>query len=372
MFAQPQTKQERGQVLVIVAVGMTVLLMISGLVLDGGFGLAQRRWAQNAADLSALAGARVIASFVSGDTANGTDANVVLSIDQTVAANQLPPVTYGAPDGPQYVNVEGSSLGYVGTGTIPAGTAGVSVRVNKTWRPFFASLFGAGDWTTNATATARGGYRAGGPPPGSLLPIGVSEETYNSFDVCPAGTPTAQCTVVDLTEGDLNVPGGFGWLKFGCGDSIDDNGNVFGLGQTSPPPGCENNKPFLEGEWGNLGADPPIPPNTYGCCTEVGLPGSGDDIGSLPGNKASLNDSTPGVAYYIQNEVVGFVPIWDYAAGNGSNAYYHIIGFAGFQITHIKGAKDIEGILRQVIFPGPVSTTAPGFAGAPLATQLIR
>jgi hypothetical protein len=370
MDAHNDHRQERGQVLVISAFAIVVLLMITGLILDGGFGLAQRRVAQNGADLAALAGARVIASFVSGDTTNGTDANVVASIDTTVAANHLPVVTYGAPDGPRYVDVEGNQLAYVGSGTIPAGTAGVTVKTTKSWKPFFAGLFGVSQWSTNADATARGGYRAGGPPIGNLLPIGVSRETYNSFPVCAAGTPTASCTVVDLTEGTHNIPGGFGWLKFGCGGETDDNGNPYGLGQNDD--GCENNKPFLAGEWGNLGATPPVPPNTYGCCTEVGLPGSGDDIGSLPGNKASMNDSDPGVAYYINNEVVGFVPIWDYAGGTGSNGYYHIIGFAGFQITHVKGSKDIQGILRQVIFPGPVSTEAPGFAGAPLATQLIR
>jgi hypothetical protein len=363
-------KQERGQVLVIVAVGIVVLLMISGLVLDGGFGLAQRRSAQNAADLASLAGARVLASFVSGDTVNGTDANVKLSIDKTIAANKLPAITYGAPDGPRYVDISGNQLGYVGTGTIPASASGVSVRVAKNWKPFFAGLFGVSNWSTHANATARGGYRAGGPPPGNILPIGVSKTTYDTFGTCPAGKPTANCTVVNLTEGTLNIPGGFGWLKFGCGLHKDDNNNKYGLGQNDL--GCDNNKPFLAGEWGNLGATPPVAPNTYGCCTEVGLAGSGDDIGSLPGNKASMNDSDPGVAYYIDNEVVGFVPIWDSAGGTGSNGYYHIIGFAGFQITHIKGSKEIQGILRQVIFPGPVSTTAPGFAGAPLATQLIR
>ena len=94
--------------------------MIAGLILDGGFGLAQRRVAQNGADLAALAGARVIAAFVADPTTtNGTDANVVASINTTVAANHLPAVTYGAPDGPRYVNIEGDQLGYVGTGTIP-------------------------------------------------------------------------------------------------------------------------------------------------------------------------------------------------------------------------------------------------------------
>ena len=92
-------------------------------------------------------------------------------------------------------------------------------------------------------------------------------------------------------------------------------------------------------------------PKTYGCCTEVGQPGSGDDIGSLPGNKAALTDSTPGVAYYINNGIIGFVPIYDYRYEQGSNGYFHIIGYAGFQIVHVKGAKEIQGILRQVIFP---------------------
>ncbi len=111
-----------------------------------------------------------------------------------------------------------------------------------------------------------------------------------------------------------------------------------------PLPRLRGEHAVPEDEWGNLGATPPVPPNTYGCCTEVGLPGSGDDIGSLPGNKVSVSDSTPGVDYYISTGTVGFVPIWDEADGTGSNGYYHIIGFAGFQITHVSGSKNIQGI----------------------------
>ncbi len=363
-------RRQRGQLIVVFALASSVMLLVAGLVIDGGYALAQRRSSQNTADLAALAGARVLASFVSGDAVNGTDANVVVSIDRTLAVNGAQPMTYGAPDGPRYVDIGGALLGYVGTGTIPSGAVGVQVASSRTWRPYFLGLIGVDSWSAGATATARGGYRAGGPPAGNLLPIGVSKATYDGSPVCPAGTPTAACTVVDLTEGTLNVPGGFGWLKFGCGNDKDKNGNPFGLGQSSA--GCGNNKGFLVGEWGDLSADPPVMPNSYGCCTAVGLPGSGDDIGSLPGNKASVNDGDPGVAYYVDNGVIGFVPIWDWADGNGSNGYYHIIGFAGFQLVHVKGSKEIQGILRQVIFPGPITTTSPGFAGAPLAVQLIH
>jgi hypothetical protein len=373
----PGRRQERGQIIVLFALASAAMLMVAGFVIDGGFALAQRRASQNAADLAALAGAQVIASFVARDTVNGTDANVRAAIDRTLAANGAPPITYGAPDGPAYFDFGGNFLGYVGTGTIPAGTTAVRVSSSRSWRPFFLGLIGVTSWDAGATAAARGGYSPGVPPGGNLLPIGVSVQTYESFPICLAGTPAAQCTVVDLTEDAGNtggghlpgLPGGFGWLKFGCADERDIHGNPFGLGQNNL--GCENNTPFLLSQWGDLSADPPVRPDSYGCCTQVGLPGSGDKIGSLPGNKAAVKSSTPGVAYYINNEVIAFVPIYRERFEQGANGYFHIIGFAGFQLVHVHGAKDIQGILRQVIFPGPVTGTSPGFPGAPLSVQLV-
>lgn len=50
-------RQERGQVVIIMAVTATALVGLIGLVVDGGHFYAQRRQAQNAADAAALAGA---------------------------------------------------------------------------------------------------------------------------------------------------------------------------------------------------------------------------------------------------------------------------------------------------------------------------
>ena len=46
--------------LVIVALGLTVLIAMAGLIIDGGMALSNRRQVQNAADAAALAGTRVL------------------------------------------------------------------------------------------------------------------------------------------------------------------------------------------------------------------------------------------------------------------------------------------------------------------------
>jgi hypothetical protein len=65
------------------------------------------------------------------------------------------------------------------------------------------------------------------------------------------------------------------------------------------------------------------------------------------------------------------IPVWDVAGGSGANAWYHIVGFTGFQITGCDGAKSVTGVWRQPMFLGPTTTT-PGFAGQALAVQLLR
>lgn len=349
----------KGQMIVVAALVLSLVVFAVGLVIDGGTGLSERRKAQNASDFASMAGARVVAQYVAGDTVNGTDANVKAAIANEIAANGGSPVTFGAPDSPQYVSANGSLLGYVGAGSIPGPTctvdstgcaAGVQVRSSRNWTPFFLGLFGIHDWGTSATAAAKGGYYNGEKVQGALFPAGIARAFFQGYEPCGGEInttdPNDSCYPRHLTPGNLNVPGGFGWLKFGC--------DGYGLGQDPPDNagGCSNAKTFLQEEIGP-------PSKTFGCCTQVGQAGSLDQIGSLPGNKVSADCS-----YYIDNKVTVIVPIWDNAGGTGSNGYYHIVGYAGFQITDCNGGKDIEGVWRDPIFNGPVSTvpTCPGGA----------
>lgn len=358
MLATRESRRDIGQIVLLFALVLSVIVLSVGLVIDGGNALAQRRGSQNASDFAALGGARVIAEWIDGDTTNGTDANVRGAINLAVAANAGAPITYGAPDGPRYIAANGGLLGYVGAGVIPVGAVGVKVASQRSWRPYFLGIIGVNSWTASAEATAKGGYSLAGPPPGSLFPVGISTAFFQTYPFCsgPVSTnPASECYPQNLTPGNTNVPGGFGWLKFGC--------DGYGLGQDPPANagGCQNNIPFLNEEIGP-------PSKSFGCCTAVGLPGSLDRIGSLPGNKVSADCS-----YWIANEITVTVPIWDVAGGTGSNGWYHIVGYAGFQITGCSGGKNVEGVWRKAFFTGPVSST-PGAPGVPqaLGVQLVK
>ena len=215
---RPVTPSQRGQMIVLMALVLTVCVLMVGLVIDGGTALAQRRAAQNASDFAALAGARIVAESIGGDAVNGTDGNVKLAIANGVASNGGTAVVFGPPNGPRYVDASGSLLGFVDGGSIPAAAVGVKVSSTRTWSPYFLGIIGFKSWAAAADATAKGGYSAGGPG-GNVFPVGIAESFFKTYPFCSgkvSSDPTSPCYPQHLTPGNLNVPGGFGWLKFGC------------------------------------------------------------------------------------------------------------------------------------------------------------
>lgn len=355
-----RTSRPRGQLLVLFALSVTVLILGVGLVVDGGNALVQRRASQNASDFGALAGARIIAEKVGGDLTTGTDANVQIAISNAVSANGGGTVSYGSPSGPRYVDSSGALLGFVGANpAIPATAAGVKVGSTRSWKPFFLGIAGINSWSAAADATATGGFCIDCvPAPGSIFPAGIALAFFQTYPDCSgalSNVASDPCYPQHLTPGNLNVPGGFGWLSFGC--------SGYGLGQVAPANagGCGTSDVFLQDEIGP-------PSKSYGCCTAVKIAGSLDQIGSLPGNKASADCTSD-----ITSGVPVTVPIWDVAGGTGSNAWYHIVGFAGFQITGCSGGKNLEGVWRRAFFYGPTTTTAPA-PGVPtsLGVQLVH
>jgi hypothetical protein len=311
---------QRGQTLVLFAASLIVLLLMTGLVIDAGYAFAQRRSAQNAADFAAFAGSRIVGESFTGKPAGaGTGENVLKAIQSVLAANHAQLVNA------QYINAAGAPAGTVVTGSIPPSAAGVVVNASTAWRPFFLGIMGVTSWSAGAEATAM----TKGTAAGRILPIGIQRDAFNLLTPCRVDEG---CSPEDLTPGTRIQPGQFGWLSFGADPKKCDDAPGYGLGML--PEGCEVNQGFLQNEIDPAGS-------SHGCCTTV----SGDPfpyIQGLTGNEWG------NLSYYIDNRIPVWVPIWDVTTSNGSNAYYHIVGFAAVLLTSsgdgTEHAKWLEGV----------------------------
>jgi hypothetical protein len=342
-MSRSERQRQRGQILPLTALAMTALVLGTAVVVDGGFGYAQRRAMQNAADFAAMAGTRIVGQKLTGrPPGSGTAANVQAAIESVLAANDA------ELESAQYVDDKGTALGnVVGATSIPNAAFGVVVGARSDWQPYLLGVLGISDWEASAQATA---LTTGESLGGGVLPVGLEDDTFDDLVDCPLIDITA-CVDQNLTSGHLNIPGGFGWLKFGLDGKCD-----FGPSLGMIEGGCASSKTFLDEQIGPPG-------NSYGCCTAVGLSGSSDLIGSLTGNEWG------DLSYYIENQIPVWVPIWDTAQGNGANGTYHIVGFGAVIFTgDNEHAKWLEGAaiespcLPGTEVPGHSYCTAPGGA----------
>jgi hypothetical protein len=315
---------QRGQAIALFGIALSALVLGAAVVVDGGYAFAQRRASQNAADFAALAGTRIVGIHLTGRPVGaGTAANVRQAIAATLDANGAELVDA------QYVDETGEPMGSVTDALhIPHGAFGVVVSARTAWQPFLLGIIGITDWAAASSATA---YTPGRSVGGGVMPLGIQDTVFDGHARCPM-TDLDDCTD-HLTSGYLNIPGGFGWLKFGLqgqGGKCDWESS---LGMEAG--GCEASKTFLDSEMGP-------PTDSHGCCTAVGLPGSEDKIGSLTGNEWG------DLSFYIDNQIPFWVPIWDHAGGTGSNAWYHVVGFGAIVITgDNEHAKWLEGAVIE-------------------------
>ena len=134
--------RERGQILVIFALGLVVMIGMVGLVLDGGSAFAQRRDEQNAADLAALAGANAYL-------------NTAGNVATRASAAQAAAIASAASNG--YVNGVNGVVVSTPEITLEQSGASVSLNITKTHVNSFARVLGATEWDVSVTATAVGG-----------------------------------------------------------------------------------------------------------------------------------------------------------------------------------------------------------------------
>ena len=334
MLARPSRSSERGQFLVIVAVGMIVLLALVGLVIDGGFAWGQQRKVQNGADAMAEAGATVIAPTLKGVLR--TDGDVGCAVEAAAAANgvQNPTALYTDVGGKFLTpSVAVGPCNAGGGNAIPAGAQGVKARADKTFDTFLARVIGFNQFTTSANATAVAGIltsvcsaEAGCAvlpvtfPITSVICDGTNRQIQIGVDwpVVQTVDPSASNYATTANEAIIPLctvgPGAVGWLDLGCGNLSTTISNPCNFSIPIPSwiqtqPGNTN---ALDGDL-NVYAGPIL-----------GVPD--DSIVLIPINDNTCN-TNPGNSVYDCPGGNG--------SGNGNNFYYHIPKFATFMVDRV-------------------------------------
>jgi Flp pilus assembly protein TadG len=208
MVSHDSHPRERGQVLVIVAVGMVALIAMVGLVLDGGASFGQRRSQQRGADLAALAGAN--------DLLLHGDVNTARSVAESLA-------TKNGYD-PAVVTVD------VTVTPFASGRAGGKVRVGIKARHqnSFSTIVGLNAWDISVSATAIAGSVTGGSGVGPII-FSANDFQANGQPLpgytesgCPPApvTPAENGCPFGTVNGDAPAPGGndLAWSNYGTGN----------------------------------------------------------------------------------------------------------------------------------------------------------
>jgi Flp pilus assembly protein TadG len=191
--------RERGQVVVIFALALVMLLAMVGLVLDGGSVFAQRRVQQNAADLAALAGAN--------DYLLNSDPAAAFARARGVASQN------GYTDGTSGVTVN--------VNLATSNGARVQVDITAPHSNTFARVIpGQESWQVSTTATAKTGI------PDTVqgaAPFIFSIEAFgtNGQPLGPYGNPASPFAFGGCGDNPANATE-FAWTNYGTGN-VDTN-----------------------------------------------------------------------------------------------------------------------------------------------------
>ncbi len=181
-----RAERERGQILVLFALGAVAMIAMVGLVLDGGSTFAQRRDQQNGADLAALAGANAyLNSYV--DTGSIGTATAAARSAALAAAT-----TNGYP--------HGGDIAVTATVNLLSAGAEVKVDITKPHENSFARVMGFERWDVGVTATAETGAIDTG--------VGAAPWIMNINAFRGNGTPEVRQGQPDrLRRGQRRLPG---------------------------------------------------------------------------------------------------------------------------------------------------------------------
>ena len=150
----------RGQIIIIFPFLLIGLLLLTRLVIDGGYGFGQRRAARTPPPGAQRRG------YCHQRRRRRTRTSRLRSKAPSRATEEP---CLSARLGQWYVDKNGAQIVAVGGTSVPSNAAGVRVPTSLTWSPFMARLVGMNTWSTTAVATARGVSNQA-PPRAAHLP----------------------------------------------------------------------------------------------------------------------------------------------------------------------------------------------------------
>ncbi len=392
-------KKERGQALVILAFALIALAAFAGLAIDGGRTYSARRQAQNTADATAMAGTRLLATFVNQCTPvdrYNADNAIAAEMVKFARDNGIDPMAENAELQAWYVNASEARLGRVGWGTgIPDSATGIEATLVTTDSTTFMKVVGQQHIVAPGDAMAMTGpirqFKGG------VLPIGVPLEVVQALEpgeefymmeknnqwgggVFCRDPNGVEC----IGEEPSNANAHRGWL------------NLNYIYNTEHLAAADQYYRTFEQNVSNRGCggdpDQSIDDGLKGWCEDgcpypfpifAGTPGfvNGDFIHGDPGARESsvmtVKETWDGqTAYvpifdyiYMSNYMADNFPEpegigWPRAGGGGHAFLYHIVGFAAVVIDGSTPKHTIGGQFQSAVVGDSQITPGQGFSGS--------
>jgi len=299
-------KQNCGQAYVLTVLFLVVLLGMAAAVLDAGSWYRADRALQATVDAAALAGAQALPED-SGEAAALAD---------------------------EYATKNGGGSITVSFDTEVFDDDTIIVEGSRPAPGFFAKVFGVDSVTVNARAKARAGYPAAAK---WVAPIVVNVK-HEKLQNCPDDPPCKDDTSLEYyhlkNKGEQNDgAGSFGFINL-TGDN--------GVGSNEL------------GKWISEGFDQLLEVD-QDYLVSTGNPFSSANI------KGALDEKVK------EGDILLF-PVYNKLTGTGTNAKYHIVGFAAFVITSMDLAGNNEkffghfvSVTWEAVQAGTVSSAPPNF-----------
>jgi len=353
----------QGQIAVVIALSMVVLLLFVALTIDGTNAFHQRRRCQNAVDSAAIAG---IVERTSAGTTNQKVHNVCVEyVTQHI----------GTPDAFEARYTDSSNtklnaiLSYGAVSAPPATGVGIWVWAQNKYGMFFGRLAGQSQKTSSASAIAKSGTIGA---MGGVMPIGLDEdllanvtvgqeiEIWDDDKIFPAGSNGNGNGLTGQANGNR------GWLNFNYVYSYAD--------PTSRTDSHSHSNADLKGWIDDPDTGPTIVAGPYVPANgKIPLSYTGDFVNGDSGTRASaIQEMTDWIGYTV------YIPIYDrivdlpgdlangYPAPGLSFAngpYFHIVGFAAFTVTGTKATGNPKWIKGRFVSKTLDGTVGGGLTG---------